>query len=708
MHIRFVTNRRGDKVFRYPQLVESFRRPDGMPAHRVLAGLSKLSELELDNLRKALAASREGRPLGPSSGAPVLPTIRKNLAYLDVATVLALWNDLGLPELLRTTLKGSAATVSDADVLAALAVHRCVAAGSKLAANRWYPNTALPLLQGLERGAFNNSRVHRALSALSDAEPSIQAALPERLRPDGEGFVALFLDATDTWFEGRGAPMAEKGLDKEGVYRRRIGLALLCDPRGFPIRWKTLPGRYRDTPVMEELCGDLAKEAWVATAPVVMDRAMGRAGSVEFLAESGLRFLTALALDEFAQYSTRIPEVDVGGEATETSLAAWARAAGFTLVRPDRYVLDLGVIDKGEGDAWKGRRHRGPEPVSMTCGAMARAQALGAELAAGSSRKDIAQRQDSTVALVDQDLRLLKLNPPLQARVMAGEVRFAKLQDLLRVVRLPAAAQLEAFEALCASGVGKTPRAAHARHQPKGPPPIRVRLVVHFNPERFLEQRRVEEEKVAEVRALVATLNDHLAQPHARRSARAVQREVELLLTRKKLMEVATLRLDLHDDGRARAVHLTVDEEKRLLRRRHDGINAMVASPKLTQTAAELVELYFAKDAVERDFHTIKSEVELRPVRHRTDPKVRAHVALCVLALLVERAMEDRLRRGGLTTSAPAALEELRTCHLNEVTLGPTSAHQLTEPTKAQHAILAALGTTHLLTPRTRGAAMGP
>ena len=79
MHIRFVTNRRGDKVFRYPQLVESFRRPDGMPAHRVLAGLSKLSELELDNLRKALAASREGRPLGPSSGAPVLPTIRKNL-----------------------------------------------------------------------------------------------------------------------------------------------------------------------------------------------------------------------------------------------------------------------------------------------------------------------------------------------------------------------------------------------------------------------------------------------------------------------------------------------------------------------------------------------------------------------------------------------------------------------------------------------------
>lgn len=168
------------------------------------------------------------------------------------------------------------------------------------------------------------------------------------IHPGGEGFVALFLDATDTWFEGRGAPMAQKGRDKEGIYRRRIGLALLCDPRGYPIRWKTLPGRYHEFVVMEDMCGQLAKEAWVGTSPVVMDRAMGRAGNVEFLVESGLRFLTALALDEFTQYSARIPQVDVHGDATEASLVAWAFRNGFTRVRADRFVLDLGVIDKGK------------------------------------------------------------------------------------------------------------------------------------------------------------------------------------------------------------------------------------------------------------------------------------------------------------------------------------------------------------------------
>lgn len=708
MHIRFVTNRRGDKVYRYPQLVESFRRPDGMPSHRVIAGLAKLSALELENLQLALAASREGVSVSLPSRGEVLPIIRQNLDYLDVATVLQVWNDLGLPDLLRRTLPSSATDVSDADILAALAVHRCVAAGSKLAAKRWYPKTALPLIQGIEPAAFNNSRVHRALSALALAEPAIQDALPALVHPGGEGFVALFLDATDTWFEGRGAPMAQKGRDKEGIYRRRIGLALLCDPRGYPIRWKTLPGRYHEFVVMEDMCGQLTKEAWVGTSPVVMDRAMGRAGNVEFLVASGLRFLTALALDEFTQYSARIPQVDVHGDATEASLVAWAFRNGFTRVRADRFVLDLGVIDKGEGDGVKGRRHRGPEPVVMTVAAMERALAFGAEVASGVSKTELARRHSLNANVITRDLRLLRLPADLQARVLAGEIRGATTGPLMKLLDLPAAEQTLAFEALCLANAGKKPHAAHARLQPKGPPPIRVRLVVQFNPERFLEQRRVEAEKIAEVRALAATLNTQLSQPHVKRTAGAVQRELELLLARKKLMEAATVHVDLREDGRAAAVRVEFDDDLLRLRSRHDGINALVASAQLARTPTEIVDLYFAKDAVERDFHLIKSEVELRPVRHRTDPKVRAHVVLCVLALLVERALEERMRAGGVNATAPAALEELRTCRLNELSLGNTTTHQLTEPNPTQRAILNAIGMTDKIRHRTDWGAVGP
>jgi len=83
--------------------------------------------------------------------------------------------------------------------------------------------------------------------------------------------------------------------------------------------------------------------------------------------------------------------------------------------------------------------------------------------------------------------------------------------------------------------------------------------------------------------------------------------------------------------------------------------------------AAELVALYRAKDKVEKGFQTIKSVLAIRPLRHRTDNKVAAHVTLCVLALAVERMLERRLRNAGRPMTAPRALAELADVQLHEL-----------------------------------------
>jgi len=43
---------------------------------------------------------------------------------------------------------------------------------------------------------------------------------------------------------------------------------------------------------------------------------------------------------------------------------------------------------------------------------------------------------------------------------------------------------------------------------------------------------------------------------------------------------------------------------------------------------------------VERGFRTLKSDLELRPVYHRRSDRIRAHVLLCWLALLLIRIVE--------------------------------------------------------------------
>jgi transposase len=146
-------------------------------------------------------------------------------------------------------------------------------------------------------------------------------------------------------------------------------------------------------------------------------------------------------------------------------------------------------------------------------------------------------------------------------------------------------------------------------------------------------------------------------------------------------------------------VRLRFDEDAWKRRRRFDGFVLLVAPPQMSGSASELVQLYRAKDAVEKDFQTIKTDLKLRPVFHHTNPKVRAHVTLCMLALLLERTLDDRLRRAKQPMTAPACIEELASARLNMLrsTADTAPSYVVTEPTAQQQAILRSLRMTTLI-----------
>ena len=112
----------------------------------------------------------------------------------------------------------------------------------------------------------------------------------------------------------------------------------------------------------------------------------------------------------------------------------------------------------------------------------------------------------------------------------------------------------------------------------------------------------------------------------------------------------------------------------------------------MPQSARELVQLYRIKDIVEKDFQSIKSAIKLRPVFHYTDPKVQAHVTVCMLALLLQRTLEQRLAAAGHPMTAPACIEALNTCHLNQRrTANGSPLYDITQLTSDQQAIVDAL-----------------
>ena len=126
----------------------------------------------------------------------------------------------------------------------------------------------------------------------------------------------------------------------------------------------------------------------------------------------------------------------------------------------------------------------------------------------------------------------------------------------------------------------------------------------------------------------------------------------------------------------------------------------MIQTEEPHLTPLQAVAAYKQLNEVERAFAHLKHLVELRPVFHQQEERVRAHVFVAALARLVDRALEKELQAASSGLSSPAAWQALETIRCVEVGLG--SGHKLCVTRGSQHAasVLRALRITELDPPR--------
>ncbi len=117
-------------------------------------------------------------------------------------------------------------------------------------------------------------------------------------------------------------------------------------------------------------------------------------------------------------------------------------------------------------------------------------------------------------------------------------------------------------------------------------------------------------------------------------------------------------------------------------------------------TPVEAVSLYKGLSEVERAFANLKDVIELRPIYHRTDRRVEAHIFVAALAFLLHRGQEKKLKGAGLDLSATEALQALRSVRVVDIALGGgQTKRSVTRGTARAAQILTALGITDLNPP---------
>jgi transposase len=114
-------------------------------------------------------------------------------------------------------------------------------------------------------------------------------------------------------------------------------------------------------------------------------------------------------------------------------------------------------------------------------------------------------------------------------------------------------------------------------------------------------------------------------------------------------------------------------------------------------SATDAVRLYKQLSEVERAFANLKDVIDMRPIYHRSDHRVEAHIFVAALAFLIHRAIEKKLKAAGLDLSATEALNALKSVRVVDIDLGDgTPKRCVTRGTQRAAAMLRALAITDL------------
>lgn len=134
-----------------------------------------------------------------------------------------------------------------------------------------------------------------------------------------------------------------------------------------------------------------------------------------------------------------------------------------------------------------------------------------------------------------------------------------------------------------------------------------------------------------------------------------------------------------------------IDEQALAHARLMDG-KLLLVTNATDLTPAEVVQRYKFLADIERGFRVLKSEIEIGPIFHRLPNRIRAHAAICFIALILHRVMRIRLQASSSNFSPERALQLLRRIQHHRVTLnGSAPAAGLSNIDKEQAAILSAL-----------------
>ena len=160
----------------------------------------------------------------------------------------------------------------------------------------------------------NDDRLYRSLDALLPHKDALQVFLKERL---GEMFDLdydlLLYDVTSTYFEGqaKGNELAQRGYSRDSRGDcKQVCIALVVSRDGIPFGYEVFAGNRNDATTVEEIVEKMESLYGRSNRIWAMDRGMAGDDNIEFLKQSGRRYIIGTPKSMLRQFEQQLLEKD--------------------------------------------------------------------------------------------------------------------------------------------------------------------------------------------------------------------------------------------------------------------------------------------------------------------------------------------------------------------------------------------------------------
>lgn len=116
--------------------------------------------------------------------------------------------------------------------------------------------------------------------------------------------------------------------------------------------------------------------------------------------------------------------------------------------------------------------------------------------------------------------------------------------------------------------------------------------------------------------------------------------------------------------------------------------------------AVEAVKQYKELSEVERGFRSLKDVLEMRPIYHHKESRVKAHIFVAALSFLLERVLERKLKAARVDLSVREALRALNTLSVVEFDVGVQKKTGVTPGSQRARQVLEVLGVSRAALPK--------